>query len=184
MIPGRLMTLSSVILRRSIAANVMRVNASRSSHDHGHGHGHVDEWRIKQLMPIDKKNVTDPELLKHLEGYEKCLRENYAHPPESPDPWTLDPVKIANDPLHDLHDVHPNFWPGRMDELPLPQEPWAQAYARQQKYFNIALATMTTLFVTVNLIFWNHPVMQFHFTPPTDITDLNWNPDNDDNIRV
>lgn len=169
---------SRYLLRRLAASSV----CLRSAH-HDHGHGHIDEEKVKRLMPIDKKNVKDPELLKHIEGYERVIRENYAEHPHSHDPWTLDPVKIANDPLHDLHGTNPLLWPATFNEYPLPTLPWAEAYARQQRNFNLALLVCATLFVVSGVIAWNHPVMQFHFHPPMDITDLDWNPDDDPDLR-
>lgn len=152
----------------------------RSAH---HGGGHFDEDKLKQLLPIDKKTVKDPELLKHIEGLEKVLRENYAEPPDSPDPWTLDPVKIAKDPLHCLHGIDPSLYPGTMNEHPLPTLNWAEAYARQQRNFNLAMLFTATLFTITCFVVYNHPVMQFRFSPPTDITDLDWNPDDDPDVR-
>ncbi|XP_053206630.1 uncharacterized protein LOC128390881 [Panonychus citri] len=91
----------------------------------------------------------------------------------SPDPYTLDPEKIAKDHHHTLHGVPREFWPATLNEFPVPSGSWAEHYAEVQSAYNKQLAIGIVFFLISVGVFVSHPKI-FWYSPPLDITDLNW----------
>ncbi|XP_015781559.1 uncharacterized protein LOC107359576 [Tetranychus urticae] len=91
----------------------------------------------------------------------------------SKDPYTLDPEKIKNDPHHTLHKVPREYWPATLNEFPAPSGSWAEHYAEVQSSYNKQLIGGIILFSFALYTFVSNPRI-FWYSPPLDITDLNW----------